>query len=382
MKNADFNIMRETINKVFNEDCLEGLKKLPCKSIDCCITSPPFYGLRDYGLEDKIWRGSRDCKHKWIDSFIKNNNASGGSQDGSDKGFHNKGQEVTDSNDRIIKSNVCIKCKAWKGSLGFEPTPEMYIEHLVEIFQEVKRVLKNEGNLWLNIGDSYCGTGNKNMEGDFDPKYLKGRTIKKYVTNKVKGIKSKDLIGIPWMLAFALRNDGWYLRSDIIWHKPNTMPESVKDRPTKSYEHIFLLSKNKNYYYDADSMRQRHWTIQELYTRKILNNKGKYREDLSRSREEYYNVNGKNERDVWILPTKPCKNKHYASYPIDLVEKCLLAGCPENGIILDPFMGSGTTAVAAVLNERNFIGFELSKEYCKITYDRIREIQPRLFQAV
>lgn len=231
-------------NTVLQGNCLDVLKTLEDKSIDCCVTSPPYYGLRDYGT-GKWVGGDPNCPHRRMSKY-------------SDKTKKGHAQEELRGNvgDAIYKT-VCPLCGAVRvdEQIGLEETPKQYIDRLVEVFHEVKRVLKDEGTLWLNIGDSYCGTGDK---GDYkDPKYADGRNGQGVAMNrKVIGCKQKDLIGIPWMLAFALRNDGWYLRQDIIWHKPNPMPESVKDRCVKSHEYIFLLSKKSHYYFDYKAIQE------------------------------------------------------------------------------------------------------------------------------
>jgi len=322
------------INKIHNLDCIEGLKLLENESIDCCITSPPYYGLRDYQV---------------------------------------------------------------KGQIGLEDTPDLYVEKLVEIFHEIKRVLKKSGNVWLNLGDSYCGGGfGTSKEKDYDlGKQGTNRGTADYDTRKklgslkahIEGLKTKDLIGIPWMVAFALRADGWYLRQDIIWSKNNPMPESVTDRCTKSHEHIFLLSKSANYYFDSEAIAE---PIAESTTDRLAQNNGnmkacrpryggkKYTEDTeifnrTKSGNAYDYRPMRNKRDVWVVSTKPFKESHFATFPEELITPCVLAGCPQNGIILDPFMGAGTTALVALKNKRQYIGFELNSKYCKLAEKRIEQ---------
>jgi site-specific DNA-methyltransferase (adenine-specific) len=265
---------------IYEGDCIEQLKRLADQSINTCITSPPYWGLRNY-QEDK--------------------------------------------------------------QLGMEDTPEEFISNLVDVFREVKRVLRDDGTVWLNLGDTYCGTGHK---GNYtDPKHKEGRNGQKIaLNNKIDGLKSKDLVGIPWRVALALQQDGWYLRQDIIWHKPNTMPESVKDRCTKAHEYIFLLSKNKKYYYDYEAIK----------------------EDAVIGKK-------RNKRSVWTVPTKPFKGAHFATFPPELIEPCILAGCPEGGVVLDPFGGSGTTAVVANNHYRNAVLIELNRSYIAIMKKRLEE---------
>lgn len=315
------------INKIYQGNALEILKTFPDESVHCCVTSPPYWGLRDYGVE---------------------------------------------------------------GQLGLESTPEEYVTKMVEVFREVKRVLKKEGTLWLNLGDSYAGSGkgawgNKGVQKEI---YVPDKDSPQCKLKKVpQGLKPKDLVGIPWMVAFALRADGWYLRQDIIWHKPNAMPESVKDRCTKAHEYIFLLSKSKKYYYDADAIREPlsvHRAKQAGQKVEPGNDIVGRREQIEHARQRgsgghfdghkwFMNPLGRNKRSVWTITTKPFKGAHFAVFPEDLIEPCILAGCPEGGIVLDPFMGSGTTAVVALKHNRNYIGIELNPEYIKIAGKRIRQ---------
>jgi DNA modification methylase len=324
------------INTIINSDCIEGLKTLPDESIDCCVTSPPYFGLRDYGHE---------------------------------------------------------------GQIGLEETPEAFVAKMVEVFTEVKRVLKKEGTLWLNLGDSYSGGHGGNLTNS---PLQKGNGAGMMEPRKaVKGMKPKDLIGIPWMVAFALRSSGWYLRQDIIWHKPNPMPESVTDRCTKAHEYIFLLSKSQKYFYDHEAIKQPiadasiARLAQDIENQKgsdrvpgktngamkavgykNLENKGLTNHTMHEKRlegEEYRSADGKaNKRSVWTVTTKPFSEAHFATFPEDLIVDCIKAGCPENGIVLDPFSGAGTTALVASKLNRDFIGFELNPEYIEITKKRLQ----------
>jgi len=326
------------LNEIHNTDCILGMGQIESETIDCCVTSPPYFGLRDYGSE---------------------------------------------------------------GQIGLEPTPEDYIDVLLDVFREVRRVLKPDGTLWLNLGDSYSSvSGSRNGYNDG----RKNRS-ERQSAGHVAGIKTKDLMGIPWMVAFALRADGWYLRQDIIWHKPNPMPESVTDRCTKSHEYIFLLSKSPRYYFDniAISEPVTATTISRLLQPNLENQAGSNRvpgktngpmkakppkfggnkygfsgddHDRTKSGNEYQIKNGtRNKRSVWIVTTKPFKEAHFATYPPDLIEPCILAGCRPGGIVLDPFMGAGTTALVAARNGRDYIGFELNPEYCEIAKRRIKTVQ-------
>lgn len=270
------------------------------------------------------------------------------------------------------------------GQIGREAAPEQYIKRLTEVFSEVRRVLRADGTLWLNISDTYCKAGSKgNCK---DPKNPEGKNGQKVsIAQNVEGCKHKDLIGIPWMLDFALRNSGWYLRNDIVWQKGNPMPESVKDRLTRSYEHIFLLAKSKKYYFDALAIAE---PIAADTARRYMSgcgNSHKYSngapgqagvQKMNRVRkagdikaEDISPV--RNCRDVWLINTASYRGNHFAVYPPKLAERCILAGCPEGGIVLDPFFGSGTTGLAAVQNNRHYIGIELKGEYCTLAKERI-----------
>lgn len=316
-------------NTIINGNSLEVLKSLPDNSIDCCVTSPPYYALRDYGCD---------------------------------------------------------------GQIGLEETPEKYIESLCDVFSEVRRVLTPKGTLWLNIGDSYNGNKVGNTEVVKNKKVSESNDFHKKLWG---GAKPKDLIGIPWMLAFALRSQSWYLRQDIIWHKPNPMPESVTDRCTKSHEYIFLMSKSQKYYFDYEAIQEEATSSDKPRVFGANNQKGTLRNDIGRvykprtkncqydgqrpnsmhlkreagMSDEVYPV--RNKRDVWQVNTKPCKEAHFATYPFELIKPCILAGCPENGIVLDPFMGSGTTAIVARSLNRNYLGVELNPEYIKIAHKRL-----------
>lgn len=316
-------VIEENLNSIICGDALETLKKFPDESINSCITSPPYYGLRDY------------------------------------------------------KSD---------GQIGRENTVEEYLERLVQVFREVKRVLKKDGTCFIVISDSYAGSGGG--KGKYvDPKYPKGRNGQSSsITQKVLGCKPKDMLGVPWRLALALRDNGWYLRSDIIWHKENAMPEPCKDRPTRSYEHIFLLTKSSKYYYDFDAMKEPVKTSsKKRYVRgRSENNKyldedaGISVQNINKARKygEYKGDNipqFRNKRDIWTINTTSFRGNHYAAFPPKLAEICMVAGSPVNGIVLDPFMGSGTVGMVGLLQGRNYIGIEINEDYCKLARQRIRQ---------
>ncbi|MGF2053668.1 DNA-methyltransferase [Vagococcus fluvialis] len=312
------------VNEILVGDALEKLKEIPDRTVQTVITSPPYYGLRDYGVE---------------------------------------------------------------GQIGLEETPEEYIDRLVEVFREVRRTLKDDGTLWLNLGDSYWSKRSKNglswtQEGSKNIKQSLRAGGKNH-----KFYKPKDLMGMPWRVALALQQDGWYLRSDIIWNKPNVIPESVKDRPTKSHEYIFLLSKSEKYYYDHEAIKE-----DSVYKEKgyepVRGSNGTFGPLQSRIRESkekgsFKGKNGnesfravrnkRNKRDVWTIPTSSFKGAHFATFPEKLVEPCVLAGSKEKDIVLDPFGGSGTTAAVALKNNRNYLIIELNTDYSELIKERLKK---------
>ena len=270
--------------------------------------------------------------------------------------------------------DICGKCGAKRidNQLGLEKTPEEYVAKMVEIFREVRRVLKDNGTVWLNLGDSYfgsnCGYGDfRGNKSSISIPTIYG-SIKKPQANQGK---PKDLVGIPWRVAFALQVDGWWLRQDIIWHKPSCMPESVTDRCTKAHEYIFLLSKNAKYYYNAEAIKERTMTFdnsnRDRDNTKLNNTPGRSR--MGGLKTNHYSL--RNKRSVWTVSTKPYKESHFATFPIALIEPCILAGTDKGDIILDPFFGAGTTGVAAYKYGRKFVGIELNLEYCGLSAKRI-----------
>ena len=360
------------MNKILIGDSLELLKTLPDQSVQTCITSPPYWGLRDYGTGTFVG-GDGDCDHNFRgEKQIASSNLTGSDQS---KGF------ALDT-----PKKECRRCGAIRvdKQLGLEETPDAYVAAMVELFREVRRVLRDDGTLWLNLGDSYAVTGSK---GEWkDPKHPEGRNGQVVaVNNKVVGLKPKDLVGIPWRVSFALQADGWWLRQDIIWAKPNPMPESVTDRCTKSHEYVFLLSKSAKYYYDNEAIREQQaaGTAKDLARRKTLDNKGTHggtSVDLSRDRTEYVPKDGKrNKRSVWTINTKPFKGAHFAVMPEALVEPCVLAGSKAGDVVLDPFFGAGTVGAVAARLGRKWIGIELNPEYAEIAQKRIDAVEPSLF---
>jgi DNA modification methylase len=311
-------------------DALEVLKTLPSESVHCIVTSPPYFNLRSYGVD---------------------------------------------------------------GQVGLEKTPELYVARLVEVFHEARRVLRADGTFWLNIGDSYAtqpGKGNNVPQTKWKSNSYPEQAAHR--STKIDGCKPKDLIGIPWMLAFAMRADGWYLRSDIIWHKSNAMPESVTDRPTKSHEYLFLLSKSSKYFYDHKAIKEPSvYPEDDRKARASINHKTmptnmvngiRPRKQDEVGKRQYTGFNDRwdnhegpyvtrNKRTVWKIPTRAFPGAHFATYPPALVEPCILAGCPEGGTVLDPFNGAATTGLVAQKYGRNYIGIDLNPDYIEMSRKRL-----------
>ena len=325
------------IYQVLCGDVLEMMRTLPDESVNCVVTSPPYYGLRDYGHERQ---------------------------------------------------------------LGLEQTPAEYIEKMVEVFCEVRRVLRGDGTLWLNLGDSYC---NSNGFARASAQYQRqGRNDAPANDRKLRdlneaGYKTKDLIGIPWRVALALQADGWYLRQDIIWHKPNPMPESVRDRCTRAHEYVFMLTKSPKYWYDADAIKEDAAVTSSVkggpnpgfHVKHCPNNSQPSKKQDTLGKPTYtgfnkrYKTSGgvekKNCRSVWNISPRPYKGAHFAVFPPELPRRCVLAGCPEGGVVLDPFAGSGTTLEVALRHGRNAIGIELNPDYCSLINERMQGLSPSLF---
>lgn len=340
---------------------VDKLRELPDGSVQVCCTSPPFYGLRNYGTKPQAWGGDPFCLHDWVTTCPP----------GARTSDTNPGpcQSEGTKNRERLKSSTCGFCGAYSGELGLEPTPEMYIQHVVEVFREVRRVLRPDGLLWVEIGDSYAATGKSGGGAQGRRWKIAGADTEGPRGGKWSppppGYKPKDLLGIPWMLAFALRADGWYLRQDIVWHRPNPMPESVKDRCTKSHTYVFMLSKSARYYYNADAVKE------------PLKDPGAAREaalmaPAARTGSRYEQApDGRNRRSVWTVTTQPWRGAHFATWPERLVEPMILSSTRTGDLVLDPFAGSGTTWVVAARLGRRFVGCELNPEYVKMAHERV-----------
>jgi DNA modification methylase len=313
-------------------DARAGLAALPAESVHCVVTSPPYWGLRDYGLPPTVWGGEDPgCAHAWATAIHPGMSGGMASPMQAHKGLQNF-QAFGPT-----EHATCARCGAWRGALGLEPTPAAYVAHLVEVFRAVRRVLREDATCWVNLGDSYAtrwgsqrAEGRRGME---DNERSRGGPV-------VAGLKEKDLVGIPWRVAFALQADGWWLRSEIIWHKPSPMPESVTDRPTKAHEQLFLLAKAERYFYDADAIREDNSDAENNLARAGLIKRASPKDlairaadgnGLNPASETAYGQGGRNKRSVWTIPSAPFSEAHFATFPPALVEPCLKAGTSERG---------------------------------------------------
>jgi len=356
------------MNKVYFGDCRDSMRQMAKDGIkvQTCITSPPYYGLRDYGTANWIG-GDKNCDH------VEKIQAHGGERSNRDQ-----------TSQIFTYKGICKKCGAKSEDLqiGNEQTPKEFIDNLVEVFACVWDVLCDDGTLWVNLGDSYYnyrpGKGQRVVANSIASQKASEFEHSAKRGNKLDGYKEKDLMGMPWRLAFALQDFGWTLRQDIIWHKPNPMPESVTDRCTKSHEYIFLLSKNSKYYFDNESIKEEAISGTDLG---LLRSKKQAKcNHPSIIKRQNLGIDSKtagddmrNKRDVWTVNTKPYKGAHFAVYPEELIEPCVMAGSRVGDIVLDPFFGSGTTGAVAQKLGRQYIGCELNPEYESLQKERLQQ---------
>jgi len=358
------------INKIYQGHTPDVLKSFPDDSIDCVITSPPYWSLRDYKLEPQIWDGDENCKHEWINNIKKHPMDR--------KGYTgNLGNSKSlDEAQGEINEGFCFLCGAWRGQLGLEPTFELYLKHLIQIFDEVKRVLKPTGTCFVNLGDSYSGSGGDhktwhNNEAGFQGKLMRGcQPIKTF-------IPAKSLCAIPERFKIMMIDRGWICRNTIIWYKRNCMPSSANDRFTVDFEYVYFFVKNQKYWFEQqfepsiypdDNRKAR---VNPLIAKDHKSGGNK----IAAGDKTYPN---RNKRCVWDVTTKGFSDAHFATFPEKLVEPMIRSGCPKKGIVLDPFIGSGTVAKVAKRFKRNWIGIELNPEYIKMAGKRIKHVQMEL----
>lgn len=406
------------------------LAELTDESVHCVVTSPPYWGLRSYGTEPQAWGGDAGCDHDWADRLEKRG---GGGQPSEKVRWQHVGTGPS-GHPAAAAGQFCSSCGAWRGELGMEPTLGLWLEHCVEVFREVRRVLRRDGTLWLNLGDAYATGVNGRSAADTKAAGNDDRTFRDKPFSTVgDGLKPKDLMMMPARLVLALQADGWWLRSEIVWAKPNPMPESVRDRPTNAHEKVFLLTKATRYFYDADAVRipftggaharrkdgeykpakgadpnnrragtwkerrvkmpdgwdtgeGAHGTIHRKgrengKTDKRVRTASSFGDGGRQSYESGYESGLANLRNVWTIATHPFPSAHFATFPPGLVEPCIKAGCPAGGVVLDPFGGSGTTGLVADRLGRDAILIELNPEYAEMARKRI-EADGTLFSDV
>ena len=357
-------------NKVYIGNCLEVLKTFPDESLDMCITSPPYWGLRDYGTDGQIWGGDENCEHDFTTSKRKLHSGSWGEKDNALP--HHKNATILNWE---VEDAICNKCGAWKGELGLEPTPDMFVNNLCDIFDEVKRCLRPHGTCFVNLGDSYAGSGVMGYVEE-QPKSTKGRVDGRACTPE--GIKTKSLIMIPSRFAIEMINRGWILRNELIWHKPNAMPSSATDRYTVDFEKMFFFTKKSKYYFKQQfeplkPLNRWGGPIANVPEKTKVEGDNPYAVSY-RKRTIQPNKEGKNKRAVWSVNTTSFKGAHFAVYPPELIESPIDAGCPDDGVVLDPFFGSGTTAEVAIQQDKNWVGIDLNPEYVDISKKRLAPI--------
>ena len=365
--------LSQPVVRIVQGDVRVLLKKLRSDYINCVVTSPPYWGLRDYGTAQ--WEGGDPgCDHR-----------QGRPGSGRADGIVDERFQRNRDGAGAFKNECRCGARRIDSQIGLEPTLAEYIETMRGVFREVWRVLRKDGTLWLNMGDSYASgeigrhdaLSAVNGNAGITYKSLgESQNNKRQQARLSSGLKPKDLCGVPWRVAFALQSDGWYLRSDIIWAKPNPMPESVTDRPTKAHEYVFLLSKSERYYYDAEAIREpaQDWGMRnregQAFTKGVMPNGQPHRGCVDAN----FATRGRNRRTIWQIATAPFPEAHFATFPPKLVEPCILAGCPVPGIVLDPFAGAGTVGLVANQLGRHALLFELNPAYCEMAHRRIPAI--------
>ena len=407
------------LNTVQCGDCREVMATFPADSIDLVVTSPPYWGLRDYSSDSLIWGGDRNHNHFFELEYVPQRGNR--DKDFNERWGNSSGQRKQEKKNIIDSQRGFCECGAWKGQLGLEPHPQMFVDHLVDICREIKRVIKPKGSFWLNLGDTYYSNPSNQQGPQVGARGSNNEPRRKNRNLRTNWLQPKQLLGIPWRVATTLQDDGWILRNCVIWYKPNHMPESVRDRLTKSYEFFFFFVKQRKYYFDLDSIREPYSevSIKRLSQPSIMSQMGgdkqealygdapgngnrpadilkglaqkyntkydgsnqyqQYQDRMAQARKEgkphdnaLGNPLGKNPGDMWEIPTYPFPGSHFAVFPPDLIEPIIKASSPVNGTILDPFAGSGTALRVARKLGRKYIGIELNPEYAAMCERRVR----------
>lgn len=428
-------------------DCRDVLRAMPDESVHCVVTSPPYWGLRDYRIEPSIWGGDGECEHAFAEETVTAELRTGLGMAALGERYRGGGKKAGAVPTISAQRGFCVKCGAWRGALGLEPTYQLYVEHIVIVFREVHRVLRKDGTLWLNLGDCYATGAGKvgdHPGGGEQGKRWRGGTSSRrpamgkhaYIGDGIvgnsaarptlgatsqmadrkiaaigpltqpnrmpqSGLKPKDLVGIPWRVALALQDDGWWLRRDIIWAKPNPMPESTRDRCTTAHEYLFHFARSERYFYDADAIKEPadgwdtgaggHGSFHRDGREKGRRTSApKHALDPDRKRDGRDGtapssraiVATRNKRSVWTIATQPFPDAHFATFPTSLVEPCILAGCPPGGVILDPFGGAGTVGLVASRLQRHAVLIERNPDYAAMTERRIIDDAPLMAAPV
>lgn len=363
------------LNQIYQGHVIDVLKEMPEGSVDCVVTSPPYWSLRDYKVEPQVWGGDVGCSHEWVIEQIDTYSSKGhwaavyGGATGKNR-FKGDIDSARERKDYKSERAFCQHCSAWRGSLGLEPSLDLYLYHLWQVFNGVRRVLKDEGTLFVNLGDSYAGSG-KGIGSDHGKGVYTDEDIAK-TDWKESGIPAKSLCLIPQRFAIGMVERGWILRNTIIWHKPNPMPSSAKDRFTVDFEYLYFFVKQSKYYFEQQLEAvtgNTHAGRKDGKLSPYYDGVGQFSNRQTWNRT--YIPSERNARATWSIPTHAFPEAHFATFPPKLVERPILAGCPEGGVVLDPFGGSCTTAIVAEKLKRKWIMIELSDEYVKLGKERI-----------